>query len=502
MGEYGYRPPYVWYVPKPVNDIDRIIDAFKILAKEFAGKNWRENQEKFSERVEESIIKAGHGGSMAGRNWFAIFKYLGFAYTSKIGNKIVITDVGNLILKNNKREKDIVTDQLLKLQYPNPYQSKFVKETKLFPFRVLLKILFELPDNKISREEFGLFVMGLKHCVEEDIKGIVRNIIKYRNSKPHKKRVIRNSIISNYAKDVIKNFKDKGKKWRSVTPERVWTIIYDYALRHFLTIEYTDFCTYNKKNNELYLEKSKLLSIRRLLKENTLKVRHSFEDEYEWFYYYGSAVPIAKVEKTKALSRKRYRINRMLSEAEASYEKDRKIHIRTLSEKYGFSEKEIIKELQSVGLLDEKQEEKGHTRIIMKLVSLCKKEKLLAHIGKPEQGKYRKFKELSLLPMEENHFGIPDSVFKELRYIDVVWGKSDVIVKVFEVEESEIDTELRKFSNLILTSKVPIEFYLVVPDKKLKTATKRINLPFYVKNKINKKVKILTYSQVMKGKIK
>jgi len=422
MKGYGFRPEYVWYVPKPVNDVDKILDAFEILANHFEGCLWVDSQAKFCEMLESNGIKAGSSGAMGGRNWFTTFKYFGLAYVGSKDKRVHLTDVGEDIQKYDRIE--IITDQLLKLQLPNPYQGKYIKTVELFPFRVILEILMNLPDYVIYSDEFSLFVIGLKRFGKDTLKEVVRNIKKYRKSSEHAKNDIKTSILREYTNSVRNEFKISGKNNRLVTPERVWTIISDYSKRHFLTLDFMDFCSYNHSKSSVYLKGGKILHIRKLIRDTAFDLPKEFDNEGEWFLFYGSPTYIRNKTKIKSLSKKGYRLKKLLETAEMMKKKTGSIKIKQLSETFEFPIKEILKKLKECGYINEVKELSEHNKIILKIGKLAKQYGLKFHVGITEQGVYRKFKDLSV-PMIRNHFNIPDSVFRELRNIDVVWVKSN-----------------------------------------------------------------------------
>lgn len=489
MAGYGYRPPFVWYVPKPINEIDRIFDAFEILKSQFNGKNWSTSQHTFSKELEDNGIKGGSGGEMASRNWFTTFMYFGLAYEGK-DRLVHITDLGNSV--NNSNRKEVVINQLMRLQYPNPYQSKYVKEVYLFPYRVILKLLLELPDMKITAEELALFVIGLKRCSNSDIPLIAKTIAAYRGSTPPKKNQIRNSILGTYVSSVKKQFKERKKATSNVTTGKVWTIIYDYARRHFLTLEYTELCRYYRHKNYLEIPSNKVLSVRRLLSGNSLLKPSSFKDKEEWYYNYGSTSKSRPVI-LKVLSRKRYKQNKMLAEAEIMKRKHGKIDIKRLSEVYSTPAEEVLKQLEDHGYSESVEKEIGQYKVIIKIAVMGKKKGYSIHAGEIEQGSNRKLRELST-PMNTNNFGIPKSVFDELRLVDLVWLQKDRIICAFEVESGEIDREINKFRDIIVTTSLNIRFFIIVPDKNQRRALKRLNSEANKREGITNKIIILTYS--------
>ena len=491
MAGYGFRPSYVWYVPKPINDIDRIFDAFEILRNKFDSKTWSSFQLKFSKELEDNGIKYGNGGQMASRNWFTTFMYLGLAYKGDDG-LIHITDVGKSV--NSSNRKEIVTKQLMKMQYPNPYQSKYVKGVFLFPYRIILGIILKLPEMKITAEELGLFIMGLKKYSEKDITPLVKRVASYRKSKYSKKQQIKNSILMTYTTAVKERFKEKGKALSEIDKDKVWAIIYDYARRHFLTLEYTGLCIYKRRQNYLAMPKNKVLTVRGLLHYNPPTATPSvYKDSEEWFYYYGSESKHDLID-SKALSKKRYKLNKILTEAEKMKEKSKRIDIKHLSEVYGIPANEILKELKDHGYAEEEaKEQTEHHKVIYKLAKLGKSMGFSVHVGETEQGINEKLRSISTT-MNTNHFGIPDSVFGELREVDLVWLKKDRFVCLFEVENGEIDREINKFRDLIVTTQLKAKYYIVVPDKNQRSGLKRLNSVANKKERISNKITLLTYT--------
>lgn len=487
MAEYGYRPPYVWYVPKPVNDIEKVFDAFRILQKSFNGVKWADFQLKFSKQIEEEGIKGGHGGPMGARNWFTTFKYFGLAYIDRT-NSVCLTDLGETFSDENRKET--IINQLLKLQFPNPYQSKYVKGVNLYPFRVILRILLALPNNQISREELALFIMGLKSCSEQDIQSIANNILLFRQTKNKKK--MKEEILNEHVRAVKKDFLRKGKELKSVSSARVWAIMYDYAGRHFLTLGYTGLCDYDKSEHTLTIQKNNLMNVQRILVNKMLEPNKEFDAEEDWFLHYGA---VASSKKTAGrVTKQQYLLQKASLAAQKMKQEKGRIDTKTLSETFSIPFEELVKELQKQGILIENENMSEHNKIILNLTNAANKKGYAVHIGETEQKVYKRFKDISI-EMRANHFGIPDSIFKQLKQIDIVWLKKDKITHVIEVENGEIERELHKFQDLVETLSIKVSFYLIVPDKNIPYAKRILDTPMCVRLGLDKRINLIPFSK-------
>ena len=104
------RPKNYWYWPKPINNIDLIINAVNSISS-MDGKEWTissGNQKKMMELLVEKGMHI-HADDMSGRNWMSAFQLYGLVYPKREENKkiITITPVGKSLKQSTKVETKI-----------------------------------------------------------------------------------------------------------------------------------------------------------------------------------------------------------------------------------------------------------------------------------------------------------------------------------------------------------------------------------------------------------
>jgi len=157
------------------------------------------------------------GGDMRGRQSFNPLEKMGLAFLDN-ENKIRISAVGNLFLRDDYDLGDVFLKSFLKWQLPNPDSRDFRKEDGFYtkPFITTLHLIFYV--NKIwsklgnrpvgiSKGEFSLFVPTLINF--KDIKRVAREIvnlrIKIKKTKEDKKK-----CFEKYCVGYIKKFLDSN----------------------------------------------------------------------------------------------------------------------------------------------------------------------------------------------------------------------------------------------------------------------------------------------------
>lgn len=222
----------------------------------FDGKLWNDNTK--NELSNELLLRkitnkrlSKHGIETI----FALCKFLGLVYTQPSQRGIIIfSPAGRKVLDNYDKENEIVRDQLLKWQFPNPSQ-KIIKGLKIHPFRAFIKILRKVA--YVTHNEMALFVMRLRDETEIDLTS--KKIQKYRKIGEEKKSML---TYSN-------TFYKKLHRLSS------------YARSFFVN---TNLVIVNENGN-LRLNEEKTALIDKILAEKAIIINFMTEDD--WFKYYG-----------------------------------------------------------------------------------------------------------------------------------------------------------------------------------------------------------------------
>jgi hypothetical protein len=200
----------------------RIKEGLKLL-KKFEGRIWDyETQLEFYDKAkEEGIMESKESAKekeLHARKWASCFNQLGLARAWKNESKgpIVITKIGEQLIKDEILFEEAMFRQLIKYQLPSSLEKgKTYENFNVHPFRVFLESIYKLYEKGISgltKEEISLFIIttlnnrNIDETVEkikiyrekrEKIKG---NNPKLKLFKEEKKK----TIIESYKKELTK----------------------------------------------------------------------------------------------------------------------------------------------------------------------------------------------------------------------------------------------------------------------------------------------------------
>jgi hypothetical protein len=144
-------------------------------------------------------------------------------------------------------------------------------------------------------------------------------------------------------------------------------------------------------------------------------------------------------------------------------------------------------------------EDNLHNKIIANLGIIGHEKDCAIHVGNTEQKKNAQLKEMSI-PMSDNvQFGLNPEAFGIICEIDLLWLKKNSIISAFEVEKSTtIDSGINRFRNLFAAAQnLNIDAFIVVPDDRKDEAIKKINSPANKKEGIDKKIKLIVFSEIL-----
>ena len=171
----------LWTMPRPTRDLHDLHDSLKYFASIAKGKKWYGNkslQIKFEAGNPAKTANAGKYGS-GGRTWAALLKVYGLWYDDQ---SVTITSAGNVILSGKNMYEQIV-HQIMNFQITSAYSvhQNMQDGFKIFPFRIILKMLLDLRIKYLEQEEIALFLLNMKTPTEYE--KAVTNILYWRNEK-------------------------------------------------------------------------------------------------------------------------------------------------------------------------------------------------------------------------------------------------------------------------------------------------------------------------------
>lgn len=261
MQKLGKREIPHWHCNKRWTDVEKTREALAILrTPTFEKKTWNEGKQAYYALL---LNKKGLSGSTNPRSTRAIlgtYKFFGLAYTKQ--RKLLITPAGQGLTAGNIRE--VMKSQLLKWQYPNPFESKggvapYTGTLRLFPFRVVLQLLTEI--GPVREDELSLFVWKIRSHDRSEIDDTKKEILDYRKLTESEKRKVRKTDLLFITKHE-----------------------YEAHLRPYILA--TDLCSFDEKRRLLSVNGKAQDEVGNILGE-TVEVKTDWKDEDEWFEYFG-----------------------------------------------------------------------------------------------------------------------------------------------------------------------------------------------------------------------
>ncbi|QEY21616.1 restriction endonuclease [Psychrobacillus sp. AK 1817] len=180
-----------WQVPRNKRKLYPVVDVLSLFTLQTLGDNWRSNlnrQLDFEAELERYGLKrTGQrrdrraGGARTYESWLY---NLGLIF-KETNTDIVRTTLAGEALLAGQPPVPIITNQLMKLQYPSPYSVRgrvnIHYRFQVRPFRFLLRLLADSRVQSLSKEEIGRFVITegeneSRNCFEH----VVQRIISYR----------------------------------------------------------------------------------------------------------------------------------------------------------------------------------------------------------------------------------------------------------------------------------------------------------------------------------
>lgn len=262
-----------WHCNKRWTDITKAREALSLLeSPKFEHKTWTEGKQAFYAII---LNKKGLSSSTNPRSTRAIlgtFKFFGFAWAHN--RKLRVTSAGKEFIHGDISA--VLKKQLLKWQYPNPFEGKgnvapYTRSLKLFPFRVLLKLLKKT--GPIIEDELALFVWKTKSDDESELNRVEQEILSFR-------------VLSETERDKICR----------EDPLFVTNHEYEAHLRPYIVA--TGLCAFDPKSRLLSIDPSAEPEVSKILSES-VEVKTDWRDEKQWFEYFGDTKyyhPPKKVE--------------------------------------------------------------------------------------------------------------------------------------------------------------------------------------------------------------
>ncbi len=250
-----------WHCNKRWTDIDRAKKALSLLeSPKFENKTWTEGRQAFYAILLNRENLSSSTNPRSARAIIGTFKFFGFVWTKN--RKLIVTPAGKAFIHGNSSA--ILEKQLLKWQYPNPFEGKgnvapYTRSLRIFPFRALLRLLEKI--GSIEERELALFVWKTKNSDASELNRVEQEILHFRKLSEAEKR-----------------------KACETDPLFVTNHEYEAHLRPYSVV--TGLLMFDSKTRLLSIDPSAKVKVGKILSE-CIEIKTEWKDEEEWFQYFG-----------------------------------------------------------------------------------------------------------------------------------------------------------------------------------------------------------------------
>jgi len=266
-----------WHIPRNKRKLYPVVDILSIFTLQNLGDIWDgdvNRQLDFEAQLERYGIKRPGtrrdrraGGARTYESW--LFN-LGLIFYETETNSLRTTLAGEALL-DGQAPVPIITNQLMKMQYPSPYSIRgrvnIHSRFRIRPFRFLLRLLADNRIQTLSKQEIGRFVITEAEnesstCYEN----IVQNILSYRS---HGDIVLRDDFEELYPSSTT------GVRSRVQTVDA----LEDVANTFINYLEYTQLISRNE-NGHIFIPVERMNDVVNILNDGSslrnLNLNHSF----------------------------------------------------------------------------------------------------------------------------------------------------------------------------------------------------------------------------------
>ncbi len=299
-----------WMIPRAKRKLTSVVYTLAAFSYLTAGEPWigdTQKQLQFEEMLERLKIKAEGkrrdqraGGARTYETWLNL---LGLTFFEKETRLTWLTLAGEAIV-DGSAPVPIITDLLLKLQYPSPYSLrsnvKIHPRFKLRPFRFLLRLLADPRICRLGEEEIAKFVITeaedeSDHCFND----VLQRILLYRRIGD---QALPNDLVERYP---------SSKKPYVTSPEQTLRRLRDNANTFINYLEYTQLIV--RMGSEISIDPERMEDVNGILNDGSKPIPINPADEERFQRHYG--LPKGKNKDTRALMSGRNITNQAFEES-------------------------------------------------------------------------------------------------------------------------------------------------------------------------------------------
>jgi hypothetical protein len=269
-----------WMLSRPNRKLIPIIDTLSVFSLLTLGESWTsdvQRQLNFELELERSGLKRSGtrrdqraGGARTYESWL---NSLGLIYKENGTNRLRITMSGEALL-NGEPPVPIMTNQLLKFQYPSPYSIRqrvsIHPRFKIRPFRFILKLLLDSRIDTLSKQELARVVMTeAENETDKCYEQVVARILSFRN---HGNAILPADFVELYPSST------SGVQTLDKTLYR----LEDNANTLINYLEYTQLIVRDTPSSPIYVPHDQILYVQSLLNEDKGLIKdHENEEVFQ-----------------------------------------------------------------------------------------------------------------------------------------------------------------------------------------------------------------------------
>lgn len=266
-----------WMLSRPNRKLIPIIDTLSVFSLLTLGESWTsdvQRQLNFELELERAGLKRSGtrrdqraGGARTYESWL---NSLGLIYKENGTNILRLTMAGEALL-NGEPPVPIMTNQLLKYQYPSPYSTRqrvnVHPRFKIRPFRFILKLLSDSRIGTLSKQELARVVMTeAENETDKCYEHVVSRIIAFRN---HGDSILANDFAQQYPSST------SGIQTLEQTLKR----LEDNANTLVNYLEYTQLIVRDTPSSPIYIPHDQVQNVESLLNEDKGLIRDHDNEE-------------------------------------------------------------------------------------------------------------------------------------------------------------------------------------------------------------------------------
>ena len=262
----------IWWTTRPTRDLHDLPDSLRAFAKIAEGAKWAKNR-KLHQRFEvENPAKTSHSGThgsegSGGRTWAAWLRLWGMWYD---GGRVTLTDAARMILgaKGPGDEHEQIVRMIMTFQITSSYHEGLRRWDysgfRVFPFRLMLKMLLDERVGHLQVDEIALFLLSIRDSSEYE--RAVSEIAAWRKETEVADADDRRKMLMQRAKAHMKRH-HKGRSDSPGTAVGHWRSVKDVANTFAVNMSYITEIKYDKREGRIHVPDADAPAARALLEK-------------------------------------------------------------------------------------------------------------------------------------------------------------------------------------------------------------------------------------------